>query len=1190
MDTTDKWMFNRKFKYSFSCIGESRAGSAILIKEEVAEEMGEIEWKNAHDGRTVSASFLWQGQRWTITSVYAPAVGGDREEYLEKLPELLEEEKTRPDDDNEAVVFGGDWNVLLDMKQDKRGGNPESGDTGADELINFMNFYDVEDIWRRLNPDKFETTWENSDGVASRLDRFLTSQERRDWVESVNHIDCPYSDHRAVQLILSVPNRVSMGRGSWAFNNSLLKDKRFCEVVKLELAKIDPQQADFVQTWEKTKAHLKRIARRFAAIKKDRDNREQTRLTSRRDELERCLKEAPNKRDKEELRAVRERIRTLIKDKVEGIRTRTREREIRYGAVPSKFFSNMEQSKREAQIIHALTDEVGEHTTTEGILDSATRFYQDLYGEVVEDEETESAQEDVLDCIRERVSGEDKLAVDCELTLKEVKEAMSRAGKGKSPGPDGLTTEFYQAFSEQIAPLLLVLYREVETRKSLPESQKDATIILLYKKGDRKDIRNYRPISLLNVDLKIVTKVLSTRLGKVLGTIVKENQSLVKGRYIHESVKVVLDMMHHLHSSKLKGLLLFLDQEKAFDRISWTYMKKIVKTFGFGPRFRGWLDLLYSDARATLKINNTMGIGFLIRRGVRQGDPLSPLLYVLAIEGLAAMVRVKKEHVGLDIPGGGSIKYLMYADDTTIFARDQKSIEAVKGILHTFEKASNARVNWKKSVGVNFGNVKIRADLWRGTWLGEHEVIKYLGVPITKDLNHALMWKKALQSIQTSFNSWRRQYMTMIGRKVIINAYVQPKITYLLQALPLDKGHKAVESMMSRFLWGGKKASISMATCYLPAQDGGLGVRDLRVTEKIMQIKWIQRYVAEKKDVPWRALAEFNLRNRAGDWGLTGKESLLCRIPQNKNLCAPFWESACKNWQDLGWNLDLQKLSKIQARNFPLWCNKWVSSTGDKRPFESLEYSTLASRGAIRIKDIYLDDGEATVEDLKTEYGEDDTVWWRVVTGIPDDLRRLSGGQSDEEEEEEEDEDTAICENLNLEGVKLGRLSNRHLYKVIRKKGFPAVEIKWQLEGMKIDWKRAWGKMWKSGTPNKWNQINFLALHRALWTGEKAKRLKWKGIPWECAECGVLETIPHLFWNCIRAREIRKEVGGDWRDVEEFMSTGCWRQRLTMWATWKSRCDDGREERGYCRERMKGEVEALRREQTKTEESKKAQD
>jgi len=347
-------------------------------------------------------------------------------------------------------------------------------------------------------------------------------------------------------------------------------------------------------------------------------------------------------------------------------------------------------------------------------------------------------------------------------------------------------------------------------------------------------------------------------------------------------------------------------------------------------------------------------------------------------------------------------------------------------------------------------------------------------------------------------------------------------------------------------------------------------LRDLRLTEKITQVKWLLKFVTERRDTAWKALTEYYLRNCAGDWGLFGKETLMCRIPPNNYSCPPFWRAALTAWESLPWSLSLEGLSPFQARNFPLWCNRWITSVGSKVPLSDERAKICAAKGVIRVKDVNL-----------VEIGED-PEWWRVVTGIPDVLQEHArASEDDDEDEDEEDTEQSVCDNLVLQGTPIGKIKNKHLLNAFRTQGFPKALIKWEERGIRLNWKKTWRGIWKSGAPHKWNDLVFLALHHGLWTGERAKRLNWKKISWECKECGVLETVTHLFWECVRSREIRKELGDGWRTIQEYLSDGGWKQRMAFWATWKGRCDDGREERGYCRNRMKGELEKLKLEHTK---------
>ena len=177
-------------------------------------------------------------------------------------------------------------------------------------------------------------------------------------------------------------------------------------------------------------------------------------------------------------------------------------------------------------------------------------------------------------------------------------------------------------------------------------------IIVLYKKNDRLDTKNWRPISLLNVDYKIATRAISGRLLAAIGSVVGTDQTCgVPGRRISENLFLVRDLLDYMERDDLPVALLSLDQEKAFDRVDWGFHLRILATFKFGPSFCSWIKLFYTNIESAVVANGWTSTFFRPSRGARQGCPLSPLLYVLCIEILAVNIRTSPNITGVCLPG-----------------------------------------------------------------------------------------------------------------------------------------------------------------------------------------------------------------------------------------------------------------------------------------------------------------------------------------------------------------------------------------------------------------------------------------------------------------------------------------------------------------------------------------------------------
>ena len=224
------------------------------------------------------------------------------------------------------------------------------------------------------------------------------------------------------------------------------------------------------------------------------------------------------------------------------------------------------------------------------------------------------------------------------------------------------------------------------------------SIITLLPKKDKllKLLKNWRPISLLNADFKILAKVFGLRMKEILPTIISNEQvGYLKERYIGQNIRTIKDIMDKLEGDE-SGIIAFLDFEKAFDSIEWKYLRASLKAFNFGNNFLKWLSVLYTDIQACVTNNGFSTAFFDLTRGVRQGCPLSPYLFIIAAETLSCKIRNSTDINGIEVHNS-TIKIVQMADDTTIMVKDHSSLQNVLSLMEKFHKATGLKLNKGKT-------------------------------------------------------------------------------------------------------------------------------------------------------------------------------------------------------------------------------------------------------------------------------------------------------------------------------------------------------------------------------------------------------------------------------------------------------------------------------------------------------------
>ena len=645
------------------------------------------------DGRLLQCEFVYCGKSFRVVSLYAPNRNPARHDFFERVPSLV--------DPSVPTVVCGDFNAVFDRSLDRFGS--DTADTSRESSVALSHLFEsccCVDIWRYLHPSSSCFTWSSSDGtLASRIDLVGCPYV---WVSSVSSCDvipCPFSDHCAVLFCVSVPDVVAPGPGLWKLHTSVLEDEGYVSAVTnfwsgwRNMKGLYPSLAKW---WEEGKSRVKALTIRHCC--------QRSAVSSQRRELlSNLAAHLKSKVDEGFLsiygvyQSVLGELAALDLDAAKGAQIRARARWVEEGETSSAYFFRLEKKRGADRWISALRDKDGSIVSSPADLClSFSSFYSSLFTSSPTDP---VAQQELLSNVSSTLSPGQALECEGSLTVDEYHKALIGMAHRKAPGLDGFPMEFYVKFWSVLGPDLVDVLNSCYRSGSLSLSQRRGIITLTFKKGDRLDARNWRPISLLNVDYKIAARAIAGRLLKVIHLVVDKDQTCgVPGRYIGENVAFLRDVVSYATTFDSPVAILSLDQEKAFDRVDWGFMLSTLRTMGFGESFVNWVRLFYTNVQSAVNVNGYLSSFFPLSRGVRQGCPLSPLLYVLVSEVLAVNIRANPLIKGLSLPGVSQplSPISQYADDTSLVVCSDPAICAVFQTYDRYERGSGSKLNMSK--------------------------------------------------------------------------------------------------------------------------------------------------------------------------------------------------------------------------------------------------------------------------------------------------------------------------------------------------------------------------------------------------------------------------------------------------------------------------------------------------------------
>ena len=561
-------------------------GVATLIPKTYDANFTSI--KTDDKGRFIIAEGSVLGEEISLVNIYAPT----KDKTAEQI-DFFNTLVTQLDNCSLNTIIGGDFNICL-RDIDKSGGRKEPVSGYATAIKNFMEACDYVDVWRLHHPNEKRYTWRESNKnglIQSRLDFWLIPVHML-YNLNYSEINCGIlSDHSIITLSFTLNEPQKRGRGFWKFNTQLLTDKVYTERVKECIEQCNTKHANLENKgllWDTMKMEIRGISISYASHKAKINRENETALYIELNKLEKLLASEPSIETKNQYTQTKRELESINNKKTLGVILRAKALNVEFNEKNSSFFIKQEQKHSSQKHIKCIERDDGTLISDANeILNEEKIFYEKLYS----DETTHSVheiQEANTYCLNNidnnnKLNDEDKTFCEKAITPEEIAKAVKELLNNKSPGSDGFPIEFYKFFWADIKEYVIDSIIFAIEHGELSIEQKRAILSLIPKKGKNiRSLKNWRPISLLNTDYKIIAKVLANRLQSVLPHIISPDQSgYLKGRNIGNNLRNILDIIEYTKEFNIEGMIIFVDFEKAFDTVQWDFLQKCLLIFNF---------------------------------------------------------------------------------------------------------------------------------------------------------------------------------------------------------------------------------------------------------------------------------------------------------------------------------------------------------------------------------------------------------------------------------------------------------------------------------------------------------------------------------------------------------------------------------------------------------------------------------
>ncbi|QQP40284.1 LINE-1 reverse transcriptase, partial [Caligus rogercresseyi] len=773
------------------------------------------------------------GRTFDVIGIYGPN-NDDRDFYAKKLYAIVS---------NSPTIIGGDFNIKLKLSRDTTSKSTDTHPNSKKILRQIMSSFGFKDVGESMNNSDhtFFSTDKNHQPVSSRIDMFLVKGFGDKAISSYDVIDAKLSDHKAIQFKINVQLTEMRHKNNWILNSKVMEnqdvDKSIKDIIEDTSNKLQIGDDVFsiVRSMMKKIKAICRMGGQTLVQKKHAHLNEVINISnsSSTDEIKKAhLNNIYREED----------VKFRIQLKIDQIK------DLSYSRLQCAQQVRMKNKSKNMNLI----DENGQTSKDPKLICSKVNtFYSNLYAchDCMEEKKCERCELKNASFCEElrchpsddfKISEDDKNVTEKHFTTSEIEYAILKSTKhNKSPGPSGFTFEFYKKYVKILSPILLAFYEKVMSVGAFPSFASEGRMVLIPKPNKNHGfLNNYRPLTLQNSLYKIFSYILVNRLSKITSQFLNPSQhGFIKNKLMDNipfTIQTILE-------SRYDATVLAIDFAKAFDSISHRHIIRSMYRKGFGDFVIRMVGVILTGSKTIFSygIERTY---FETKRGVKQGDPVSALIFNIAIDQFLSDIQNDKQIVGHS-PSFKSQKSFCYADDLTLLLAGSplttiKSIKRITTLLKKLYVDTGLKISSEKTEVISvYGNLISKG--WPNFQVSENIKLlgSWIGAQGVKKNTESIVAK-----ISQSISHFMKLNLNMWDKKIAWNTYVIPQIIHLLRLTPYNEDTSfQVVSMEKRFLGFDKKRNISDDRKYGPIKTGGLAIISVPLMWKVLNLFWVRK-------------------------------------------------------------------------------------------------------------------------------------------------------------------------------------------------------------------------------------------------------------------------------------------------------------------------------------------------------------